>query len=40
MVLGVDRDLYIVADGSGALPLVAIERASGSVNETCWSGAS
>src|SRR5579862_8959585 len=40
MVLGVDGDLYIVADVAVSLPLVAIERASGSVSEICWSGAS
>jgi len=39
MVLGIDGDLRIVADNASALPLVAIERASGSVRDTCLSGA-
>jgi hypothetical protein len=39
MVLGVDSGLHIVADHTVPRPLVAIERASGSVSQTCWSGA-
>jgi hypothetical protein len=39
MALGVDRDLHIVAHGGGAFAVVAIERASGSLSKTCWSGA-
>ena len=40
MVLRVDGDLHVVADLAVPLPLVAIDRASGSVSETCWSGSS
>src|SRR4051812_39262382 len=36
-VLGVNCGLYIVADEPVSLPLVAIERASGSVSEICLS---
>ena len=39
VVLGIHRGLDVVADHAGALPLVAIERASASVSETCPSGA-
>ena len=35
MVLGIDRDLDVVADNAGAAPLVAIERESGSVSDIC-----
>ena len=37
VVLRIDRSLHVVADDAGAAPLVAIDRASGSVNETCRS---
>ncbi len=40
MVLGVDGDLNIVADGGGAFAAGGHRTASGSVSETCWSGAS
>jgi hypothetical protein len=35
MMLGIDRDLHVVADNARAT-LVAIERLSGSVSEICW----
>ena len=40
MMFGIDRGLNIVADDACPASLVAIERASGSVREICWSGAS
>jgi hypothetical protein len=35
MMLGIDRNLHVVADHSGPRPLVAIDRLSGSVSEIC-----
>jgi hypothetical protein len=39
VMLGVDSGLDIVSDHARILPLVAIDRASGSVSEICLSGA-
>ena len=39
MMLGVDGHLNIEADDAGSLAARRIERASGSVRETCLSGA-
>ena len=39
VMLRIDHGLHIVADQPVSLPVVAMERASGSVNEICLSGA-
>src|SRR5438045_8416646 len=40
MVLRVDGDLHVVADGGSAFATGRHRSGSGSVSETCWSGAS
>ena len=38
VVLGIHCRLHVVADDAGAAALVAMDRASGSVSESCASG--